>query len=241
MSAKKLVIILIMLFGLTGIPMTRAAEVEDTPEVPAEVDSLLAESEQDLEGAAEDLDLAENDLLDVPEAVEAEEDAAVELALPAEAAAEIPALEKAAESAVPAEAAEEAKGDSLFAQYPPQIKMSAWGPEIRINVIPDPEMGAENVLAVQSVKLETEKGEYLGLKTFQVEEKTREAEFMINPEILKVDAVRITVSSQKDGQWTHVHSLKDENGESPEAGKPDAAPTEPAAPAAKLKKKGWWG
>ena len=63
---------------------------------------------------------------------------------------------------------------------------------------------------------------------------------MINPEILKIETVKITVSSKSGDQWSHVQTLKDEKGTGPEAGKPDAAPAAPDAEKPK-KKKGWWG
>lgn len=154
--------------------------------------------------------------------------------LPAAETAVAEAVKAAEEKVDQAAPAEGEKKESLLEKYPPQVKLSQWGPEIRINVIPDPQMGTEGVLAVQSVKLETEKGEYLGLKTFQPEEKARDAEFMINPDILKIEAVKLTVSSKTDGQWTHIQPLKDEEGGGPEAGKPEAP-----KPAEKPKKKGW--
>ena len=223
MKAKNSVIILIMLLTF-GVATRVVRAAEDAASKPA-VEEVNAGNESD---AIETAPVQET-------AVKPAEGNAVEAAKVEEV--------KPVESAAPVESAEAAKGEgekkeSLLEKYPPQVKLSQWGPEIRINVIPDSQMGAENVLAVQSVKLETEKGEYLGLKTFQPEEKTREAEFMINPEILKVDAVKITVSSKLDGQWTHSQVLKSEEGKGPEAGKPDAVP---AAAPDKPKKKGWWG
>ena len=153
------------------------------------------------------------------------------------------ALEDEPAAGAPAEAAAEEKVN-LFEKYPPQVKLSKWGTEIRINIIPDPEMGAENVLAVESVKLETEKGEYLGLKTFQPDEKAREAEFMINPEILKIENVKITVSSKTGGTWSHLQRLEiiDEKKKAAEeaaaAASGGASPAESSKPAAP-KKKGW--
>ena len=257
MNSKNSVIILMTILGITGIPIARAAD--DTPKAkvgmePAQTEDVNSTADlagdQDLE-TAEDMKAAPAqaagevtppvDVVNTPEMAKAADAVPVESAAPPAATK----VEEAAPSSLVPAATEAAKAEgekkeSLLEKYPPQVKTSQWGPEIRINVIPDSQMGTENVLAVQSVKLETEKGEYLGLKTFQPEEKTREAEFMINPEILKIDAVKITVSSKIDGQWTSTQTLKNEEGKGPEAGKPDAV--KPAAPApAKPKKKGWWG
>lgn len=245
------ILILVVLFGAV-MPAARAVDEEaaETAETLAE----LAEPVDPVDPAAEDLlepldeELAYDAVAETAEVVPVEAVPAADVAqatdiAPAEEIAKIEEA-KPVESAAPVEAAvtDGEKKESLLEKYPPQIKISQWGPEIRLNVVPDPLMGEENVTAVQSVKLETEKGEYLGLKTFQAEETTREAEFMINPEILKIETVKITVSSKSGDQWSHVQALKDEKGAGPEAGTPDVVAEQPVAAASeKSKKKGWWG
>lgn len=228
MKNRMFVLIFILMLGLAnGLPALRA---DDIPAVPAPEESAAPEPEATETPAAEPTETA---VPSVP-AVEASIAPVVEEAGKAvDASPAASEVAKAIESAAPVEE----KKASIFDKYPPQVKLSQWGAEIRINVIPDPQMGAEALAAVQSVKLETEKGEYLGLKTFQAEEKSREAEFMINPEILKIDAVKITVSGKSGDQWSQVQPLKDEKGEGPEAGKAEAP--KPAEVAVQPKKKGW--
>lgn len=104
--------------------------------------------------------------------------------------------------------AEEAKPVSeVWIQNPPVVKVSPFGQEIKINVNFDPKMGKEKIDAVQSVKLETEKGEFLGLKTYSAEEISREAEFMVSPEALKIDKVKVTISSSTEGEYSTTVSL----------------------------------
>lgn len=89
----------------------------------------------------------------------------------------------------------------------PQIEVGKWGQEIRIIVKPSGKMKSESLLAIKSVKLETVKGEFLGLKTYAADEKSRDAEFMVNPEILKIDSVKVTVSSGVIGEYATLASL----------------------------------
>ncbi len=97
---------------------------------------------------------------------------------------------------------------AIWKEHAPQVKMSAFGQEIRIVVTPDSTMDAENIAAIQSVKLESDKGEFLGLKTYGATEKSREAEFMINPQILKMEKVKITVVSSLDGEYATLLPLE---------------------------------
>ena len=175
-----------------------------------------------------------------------------------------------AEGAVEKEAAVSDKGATVVAEaekapapvwkeHVPQVKMSAFGHEIRIVVTPDAAMDAKNLEAIQSVKLESDKGEFLGLKTYGAQEKSREAEFMINPEILKMDKVKITAVSSVDGEYTTVLPLEVPKEEPKVEASPaakeggeeekDALEVPAGAPSAppvvkeeteKPKKKGWW-
>ncbi len=144
----------------------------------------------------------------------------------------------------------------------PKIEIVKWGPEFRIKVKTNPGMKNDRMMAIKSVKLETVKGEFLGLKTYSAEEKTRDAEFMVNAEILKIDTVKITVTSPQDGEYVTLSALKVT--EVPEVkkavadaaalavaevkdGAEKAAAVSEAAPAAEVpaakpagKKKGWW-
>ena len=246
MKAKGLVIILIMLISLGArIPMAIAVNetvpkpVKDETKAPAQ--EVKAGSENGaLDDALADFELKADDTA----ATKAGEEKAAapktaEEPKGPEAVKDLPPAQNADAGAPPAEAA---KKEPVWNQYPPDVKLSQWGPEIRINVAPNSGMGSEKMTAIQSVKMETEKGEYLGLKTFQPDEKTREAEFMLNPDILKIDAVKLTVSSKTDGDWVKTVALKLAQGGT-EAAAPAAAPAQskPAAAApAKPAKKGWF-
>ena len=154
-----------------------------------------------------------------------------------------------AEEAVPADALGEAAepAPSSWDAYPPSVKVSLWGSEIRIVVTPNPVMGKERIAAIQTVKMESEKGDFLGLKTFSPTETERISEFMVNPEMLKMDKVKIIATSLMDGVWTALVSLEVKAEPSPTAeaevspvgatdeSAPAAVPAEGAAP----KKKGW--
>lgn len=147
-------------------------------------------------------------------------------------------------------AASAAPQSPTLEKHSPQILVSKWGSEIRINVAPDKAMKKDQMLSIQSIKLESDKGEFLGLKTYGPEEKTRDAEFMVNPEILKIENVKIVVSMGSEGEWSKIVSLKVEEPKVEEAAEtPEAAPAaETAAKDAaalkpsqteKPKKKGW--
>ncbi len=147
----------------------------------------------------------------------------------------------------------------------PKIEVIKWGPEFRIKVKTNAGMKKEKMLAIKSVKLETLKGEFLGLKTYTDEEKTRDAEFMVNAEILKIDTVKITVTSPQDGDYVTISPLKvtevpeaaavkkedmkaevkDKAAEAAKAveavsEKPAAEAVSAPAPEKPKKKKGWW-
>lgn len=108
-----------------------------------------------------------------------------------------------------AAAAQQKAASKTWGKYKPQIKVSPFGQEIRILVsFDDKKMGKENVAAIQSVKLESDKGEFLGLKTYGATEISREAEFMVNPQILKIDKVKVTVVSSADGEYSETASLE---------------------------------
>ena len=101
-------------------------------------------------------------------------------------------------------------------EYVPVVQVSKWGHEIRIVVEPSILMDREKVPSIQSVRLETEKGKFLGLKTFGPQEVKRRAEFMMDPAALKLDKVKITVNSKDDGDWTSVVSLEEKSAEKKE-------------------------
>lgn len=138
-------------------------------------------------------------------------------------------------------------------EYPPVVQISKWGQELRIIVEPNVLMDREKIPAIESVRLETEKGEFLGLKTYGPQEVKRRAEFMLDPLIMKIDKVKIIVHSQVDGDWTVVAPLKETSGDEvtaytvdPELQEEQAAVETPAAtpvpPAEepKKKKRGWF-
>ena len=139
---------------------------------------------------------------------------------------------------------------SFLDKYPPAVDVSKWGGEIRIIVTPDKAMKKDQLLSIQSVKLESDKGEFLGLKSYSPEEKTRDAEFMVNPAILKIETVKVTVSAGIEGEWSQVASLKveepkaEETEETPDqasqAAEKKAAPTQPSEAEKPAKKKGWF-
>ena len=137
-----------------------------------------------------------------------------------------------------------APAEDGWAGYTPDVKVSKWGTELRIIVTPNPAMKKDKKLDIQSVKLESEKGEFLGLKTYGPKETDRTAEFMVNPEILKIDKVKLTATSKTDGDWVHFQSLE-VKAEPPPQEASEAASEKAAAPAAapqtgseKPKKKG---
>lgn len=144
--------------------------------------------------------------------------------------------------------AAELQEQNTWDQPAPKVEVSKWGQELKIVVTPDAKMKKDNLLAIQSVKLETEKGDFLGLKTYSPKETTRAAEFMLNPEVLKIENVKITVSSSKNGDWVTIAPLKVEEA-APAPGKaveekkesPAQAPQAPvpAAKPGRSSKKGW--
>ncbi len=151
-----------------------------------------------------------------------------------------------AEAAAPTEAAPEAPAAPASWEKAPSIQVAKWGEEIRITVTPDKSMKEDKLLAIQSVKLETEKGEFLGLKTYGPEEKDRSAEFMVNPVLLKADNVKIIASSKIEGDWSEMVSLTPKaEGSAAGAEVQPAQPTtekkaESEAKPEKKKKKGWF-
>ena len=161
----------------------------------------------------------------------------------------LPELPPAVDPALEARKAAEVQDQNTWDQPEPKIEVSKWGQEIRIVVTPDPKMKKEKILAIQSVKLENEKGEFLGLKTYTPQETTRVAEFMLSPELLKIDKVKMIISSALNGDWVSLVSLevKEKAPETeatpvaPETAVNQAAstPEVPAAPVVKPKKKGW--
>lgn len=93
-------------------------------------------------------------------------------------------------------------------EVPPQIRIDKWGSEIRIMVEPHLIMDRDKVKTIQLVKLEDEKGQFLGIKTFNPDEEKRRAEFLLNPEELKLEKVKVTVNSTVDGDWTKTVPLE---------------------------------
>ncbi len=92
--------------------------------------------------------------------------------------------------------------------YPPVIRVTEWGEEIRIEVDNDKAMAPEQVFDIDSIRLETEKGEMLGFKTFGNQETERHAEFMIDPKILKLEKARIVVHGILMGDWSKIVPLE---------------------------------
>ena len=123
----------------------------------------------------------------------------------------INALGESAETAVDqageAPALDAAVSDPRWEGVQPDVKVSKWGSEMRIIVTPSADMKSDELLAIKSVKMESPKGEFLGLKTYNPDEKERGAEFMVNPEILSIDAVTITVTSTDLGDFKTTASL----------------------------------
>lgn len=150
---------------------------------------------------------------------------------------------------------------SAWDEYTPGVEVSKWGQEIRIVFNPAKTMDPKKLAAIQSVKLETPDGEFLGLKTYSASEETRTAEFMINPELIKLDKVKVVASSTADGDWSKMVSLEEAGKKAEEKSKEagnvseggaSGAPSPAAAPVPKPeqtqpspddqaspKKKGW--
>ena len=133
----------------------------------------------------------------------------------------------------------------LLDKFPPAVTISNWGTELRITVNPNKFMPEEDTLSIQLVKLETEAGEFLGLKAYGPNEPARTAEFMIDPAVLKIENVKVTVSAGSNGEWTKLIPLKIEEKieETKESGAPEASGTQvpqPAEPAKKPAKKKWF-
>ena len=167
--------------------------------------------------------------------------------------ADVPAV---VDPALEARKAADLASQNTWDQPEPKVEVSKWGQEIKIVVTPDPKMKKDKLAAIQSVKLENEKGEFLGLKTYTPQETNRIAEFMVSPEALKIDKVKIIVSSAINGEWVSLVSLEvkeklPETAVSAEAAQiaadqaaPEAAASAvqeeaPAVPTVKAKKKGW--
>ncbi|MSR77216.1 MAG: hypothetical protein EXS63_03170 [Candidatus Omnitrophica bacterium] len=126
-----------------------------------------------------------------------------------------------ADPASPEDAAEAVKAW----EYPPVVNISKWGNELKIVVEPNMLMDRDKIPDIESVKLETEEGKFLGLKTYGPGEDKRRAEFMIDPAALKMDNVKITMNSRSEGDWSKVVPLK----ETPETDKEVSAYTQATA------------
>jgi hypothetical protein len=112
---------------------------------------------------------------------------------------------------------------------PPVIQISKWGEELKIEVMPDAEMTKEIAMTIDSVSLESEKGELLGTKTFEQQEPARRAEFMVDPKALKMEQLKIAVHSAAMGDWSALTPLK----VTVTAAPPPAAPPQAKAVATK--------
>lgn len=168
-----------------------------------------------------------------------------------------PAVETSTETEMPGLIAEE---KATLWGFPPVIQISKGENDMKVVVEPHVLMEREKIPDIESVRLETEKGEFLGLKAFGPNEEKRRAEFLLDPSVIETEKIKVTVTSKVDGIWTTAVPLEETPGELPmlytqpagkeeegakeEASAPEEVPQESAEPEppepAKKKKKGWF-
>ena len=129
--------------------------------------------------------------------------------------------------------------------YAPKVSIITWGStDLRVIVEFDPKMDAEKLEAVQVVRLETEDGKRsLGNKTYEPDETTRRADFLLDPQVIQVDKIKVVVNSKIDGDWSGVYPLA-ESSEWEKITEAEAAKAvekeKPKEKAPKKKKKWFW-
>lgn len=110
---------------------------------------------------------------------------------------------------------------------PPSVQISQWGEELRIEVQPAPSMDPEKAQGISGVELQNEQGEILGIKSFELQEAGRSAEFMMDLKALQLEKIKIVVHHIAWEDWSVVMPLKVTA--PPASGEPAAAPS-PASP-----------
>lgn len=126
--------------------------------------------------------------------------------------AEDPQVETGRDQAAESQASDpESSGPKPFTQLPwsqpPQVRITQWGEELRLEVLPSELMEKEQMMDIDSVGLHTEQGDLLGFKTFDSQDTERRAEFMVDPKALKLEKVKVVVHGIRLNEWSVVTPL----------------------------------
>ena len=94
-------------------------------------------------------------------------------------------------------------------EYPPVIQMTKYGTGMKIVVEPNILMDREKIPAIQEIRLLSDKGQFLGLKSFNVNDTKRRAEFLVEPSVSESGRVKLIVKSDADGDWSSEVPLEE--------------------------------
>ena len=92
--------------------------------------------------------------------------------------------------------------------YPPVAQIFKLGDKFKMVVEPNLLMDRDKISTIESIRIESPKGRFLGLKTFNPKDEKRRAEFILDPKEVKVRKVKVKVVSSDYGEWISLVKLE---------------------------------
>lgn len=134
---------------------------------------------------------------------------------------------------------------------PPVVQITKSETDVKVVVEPNVFMDRKKISEMKSVRIATDKGEFLGHKAFAANDEKRRAEFNIDPTAMEITNLVVIVNSAVDGDWIKNIPFEEVNPEGEmlytsqakaeeEGLRIEETPAETAEKTEAPKKKGWW-